>query len=176
MKPSLSLFLLIAAFAAPAAADTCVRIENHTDEYYYMGEIHTAVNQIDQIWFGGGSVAYVTGQQKFVFTTSDSSFFFVNLADSSYVESTLPFDWDLFRRVHRDFLELSNYDEELIAELLKIEGFSAATETTTYIQGFSVNSHERVIGVSEKPAPPDLYAAPEGFRKKSELTLEDING
>ena len=88
----------------------------------------------------------------------------------------LPLDWNLFRRIHRDFLVLSNYDDELIAELLKMEGFSAATETMTYIQGFGVNSRQRVIDVSERPAPPGLYAAPDGFRKKSELTLEDING
>jgi hypothetical protein len=244
MKTCLSLFFVIAALVAPAAADTCVRIESHTDEYYYMGQTHPAEDRIDQIWFGGDKVAYITGNQKMVFDTGDSSFVFVNLADSSYAETKLPFDWanlvstdtyaflekyqrhgeaketaatktigswacreyeitswlnvedgrynereetawmsvelpidwDLFHRIHRDFLVLSNYDDAFIAELLKIDGFSAATETRTYIQGFSVNSRERVVDVSEKTAPPDLYAAPDGFRKKSELTLEDING
>lgn len=244
MKFALSLFLAVTALAAPAAADTCLRIETHTDEYYTMGQTHAAVNGIDQIWFGHGKVAYITGNQKFVFDTGDSAFLFVNLADSSYaatslpldwgnlvstdtyaflekykrygkvkktdatrtvgvwacreyeihswlivedsrynereekayMSSDLPIDWDLFHHVHRDFLELSNYDDELIAEMLKIEGFSAATETTTYIQGFGLNSRQKVIDVSEKPAPPDLYGVPEGFRRKDRLTLEDING
>jgi hypothetical protein len=72
--------------------------------------------------------------------------------------------------------ELSNYDDDLITELLKIDGFSVATESKTYIEGFSVTSRERVIDVSEKTAPPGVYAIPVGFSKKSELTLEDING
>ena len=88
----------------------------------------------------------------------------------------IPIDWDLFRRIHGDFLRLSNYDDAFVAELLKIDGFSAATETKAHIHGFSVNSRMRVLGVSERTAPADLYAAPDGFRKKSELTLEDING
>lgn len=244
MKTFAALFLFLAAPAALAAADTCVRIENHTDEYYYMGQTHAAVDRIDEIWFGDNKVAYVTGNQKFIFDAGDSSFVFVILRDSSYAEARLPFDWaslvskdtyafleryrrrgevkqtaatktiddwlcreyeidswldvedgrynereekawmseempldwDLFRRVHRDFLELSNYDDDLITELLKIDGFSVATETKTYIQGFSVNSHERVVDVSEKTAPPGLYAIPGGFSKKSELTIEDLNG
>jgi len=244
MKTFGAIFLILAAPAALAAADTCVRIENHTDEYYYMGQTHAAVDRIDEIWFGDDKVAYVTGDQKFIFDAGDSSFVFVNLRDSSYAESALPFDWanlvsrdtyaflqryrrhgevkdtvatktiggrlcreyeidswlnvedgrynereekawmseelpldwDLFRRVHREFLELSNYDDDLITELLKIDGFSVATESKTYIEGFSVTSRERVIDVSEKTAPPGVYAIPVGFSKKSELTLEDING
>jgi len=244
MKTCFSLFLVIAALVAPAAADTCVRIESHTDEYYYMGQTHPAEDRIDQIWFGGDKVAYITGNQKILFDTGDSSFVFVNLADSSYAETRLPFDWanlvstdtyaflekyqrhgevketaatktiggwpcreyeitswlivedgrynereetawmsvelpivwDLFRRIHGDFLKLSNYDDAFVTELLKIDGFSAATETMTYIHGFGVNSRQRVIDVSERPAPPGLYAAPDGFRKKNELALEDING
>jgi len=236
--------MIVAAFAAPTAADTCVRIENHTDEYYDMGQTHAAVDRIDQIWFGGERVAYITGDTRFVFDLGDSLFLFVNLADSSYAETTLPFDWAnlvspetnaflekykrvgeirqsdstrtigewacreyeihswlihensrynereerawmsadlpidwrLFGRVHRDFLELSNYDDALIADLLEIQGFSAATEATTYVEGFGLASRLKVIDVTERPAPPGLYGVPEGFRKKNTLTLEDING
>ncbi len=241
---ALILVLVLVAPAAPVAADTCVRIENHTDEYYYMGRTHPAVDRIDEIWFGDNKVAYVAENQKIVLDPGDSLLVFMNLRDSSYAEAKLPFDWadlasketcsileayrrrgeveettetktirgwncrvyeidswldledgrysereekawmsvdlpidwDLFRRTHRDLLALSNYHDGFITALLKIEGFSVATETKTYIHGFSVNSYERVVDVADKTAPPDLFAIPNGFRKKSELTLDDLNG
>jgi hypothetical protein len=244
MKTLAALFLILAAPAALVAADTCVRIENHMDEYYYMGQTHAAVNRIDEIWFGDNKVAYVSEGQKIILDPGDSSLVFMNLRDSTYAEGRLPFDWaglvseetyslletyrrhgeveettetktiggwpcrackidswlnvedgrysereekvwmskelpidwDLFGRVHRDLLALSNYHDDFITKLLKIEGFSVATETKTFIQGFSVNSYERIIDIAEKTAPPGLYAVPNGFRKKSELTLDDLNG
>ena len=244
MRTLAALFLTLVAQTSVIVADTCVRIENHADEYYYMGQTHPAVNRIDEIWFGNGKFAYVTEAQKIVIDLSDSSLVFMVLRDSTYARGRLPFDWkdlvseqtssilqmyrrrgevretaetktiggwpsrayrisswidledgrysereetawmskdipidwDLFRRVHRDLLALSNYDDELMTELLNIEGFSAATETKTYIQGFSVNSSERVVGVDRKAAPPGFYSIPSGFTKKNELTLDDLGG
>ncbi len=238
-----ALFLAFVAPGGPAGAETRVKLESHTDEYYDMGQTHPAVERTSEIWFCGGKLVYITENEKIVFDGPDSSLCYVNLRDSTYAETRLPLDWarlvsgetleflnrykrhgevknatetriiggrncraydietwlnvedgryseraervwmskdlpidwDLFQRTHRDLLVLLNYDDELIPKLLELEGLSVLVETKTYMQGFSVSSYQRVVDVSDAAPPDGLCGIPNGFRKKSKLTLEDLN-
>jgi hypothetical protein len=237
-------FFISVALAGSSLADTRVKIESHTDEYYYMGRTHPAVDQTSEIWFCGGKLVYITENEKIVFDAIDSSLVYMNLSDSTYaatelpldwaglvsgetleflnrykrfgevrqtpetktingwlcraydIESwlivedgrysereervwmskDLPLDWPLFDGTHRDLLVLLNYHDDFISKLLEIEGFSVAVETKTYMQGFSVSSYQRVVEVRETAPPPGLCGIPDGFTKKPELSLEDLNG
>jgi hypothetical protein len=93
-----------------------------------------------------------------------------------WVSTDVPVDWDLHRRVSRDALKLANYDDGLIDALVGIDGLSVEVETKIYVRGFSVDSSERIVEAAEKTPPPGLYEAPKGFRNKTELSLQDING
>jgi hypothetical protein len=248
MKTLLIVFSAAAVIASVlafrSAADTCVKIESHTDEYYYGGETNPAVDRTTEVWYGKDKVAYVTETQKFVIDTGAGTLTFVESRDSSFARTTLPFDWsklagkealgfltryvrrgevaetsetktigawkcrrydvtswidvedgrydereekvwvssdvpidwDLQRRTSRDALKLANYDDALIDALVKIEGLSVEVETKAYVRGFSVGSTERVVEAGDKTPPPGLYQVPPGFREKTELTLQDING
>jgi hypothetical protein len=244
MKAIAAFLILSVALAGPAGADTRVRMRAHKDAYYHMGETHPAVDRTSEIWFCDATLVYVTDNERIVFDTRDSSLVYLNLGDSTYVETDLPLDWrglassetleflerykrrgevmealetrmidgfscraydiaswldvedgrydereervwmsrelpidwSLFEKTHRDFLALLNYHDDLIAKLLEIEGFSVVVYTKTYIQGFSVDSYQRVVDVSDAEPPPGLTRIPDGFRKKPGLTMDDING
>jgi len=248
MKTLLIVFSAAAVIAAigafPSAADTCVKIQSHTDEYYYGGETNPALDRTTEVWYGKDKVAFVTGTQRFVIDVGAGTLTFVEMRDSSYAVAALPFDWsklagketlgfltryvrrgevrespetktiggwkcrrydvtswidvedgrydereekvwvskdvpidwDLQRRTSRDALKLANYDDALIDALVKIEGLSVEVETKAYVRGFSVSSFEKVVDAAEKAPPAGLYEAPAGFRRKTALTLQDING
>lgn len=239
-----ALCVACAAPGGPAGAETRVRLESHTDEYYDMGQTHPAVERTSEVWFCGDKLVYITETEKIVFDGPDSSLYYVNLRDSTYAETKLPFDWarlvsgetleflsrykrhgevknttdtrtiegrncraydietwievddgryserservwmskdlpinwELFQRTHRDLLVLLNYDNEFIPKLLELEGFSVLVETKTYIQGFSVNSFQRIADISDAAPPEGLCGIPNGFKQKQTLTLEDLNG
>jgi hypothetical protein len=44
------------------------------------------------------------------------------------------------------------------------------------MKGFSVDSYEKVVEITEKDPPEDVYSVPTGFNKKDKLSLEDIRG
>ncbi len=92
MKSILAIIVVL-ALTTPVAADTLIKIESHTDDYYYGGRIHAAVDGSSEIWFGGGKMAHVTETRMFVFDLNDNRLLFVNLDDSTYAETPLPLDW-----------------------------------------------------------------------------------
>jgi hypothetical protein len=44
------------------------------------------------------------------------------------------------------------------------------------MKGFTVNSYEKVVEITEKEPPSDVYSAPPGFSKKDKLSMQDIQG
>jgi hypothetical protein len=228
----------------PCAADTCVKIASHTDEYYFGGEMNPAVDRTTEVWYGEEKVAIVTGTQKVVIDAGAGTLTFVEMRDSSFARTTLPFDWsklvaketlgfltryarhgevretsetktigawkcrrydvtswidaedgrynereekvwvsadppidwELQRRTSADALRLANYDAVLVEALSRIEGLSVEVEATVYVRGLAVGSSERVVEAADRTPPPGVYEVPAGFREKTELTLQDLNG
>jgi hypothetical protein len=93
-----------------------------------------------------------------------------------WVSRDPPVDWSLYDETRRDILRFSNYEDGLIEQMMKIEGLRVDSEAKAYVRGFSVNSYDRVTAVEETTAPEGLYSVPEGFKKKAELTLQDLRG
>jgi hypothetical protein len=244
MKNRIATVALLAACPALCVADTCVRIQSHTDEYYYAGELTPATDEATELWFGADRIAYVAGARTYVMDTSESTLVFVNRTDSSYAQTGLPLDWSklasdetaaflsiyrrhgevtetgetrtiggwtcraydvvswidvedgrydereeriwasldppidwtLYRETRRDAFRLSNYDDDLIEKLAKIDGLRVLVEARVHIRGFSIGSRERIVEIGDRTPPPGLYSIPDGFREKETLTLEDLRG
>jgi hypothetical protein len=96
MKP-LSFVLAILFFcgaAAPTGADTCVKQKRHMDEYYYGGVITPEDNSETELWFGGKKMAVLMSNRTVIVDAGKDVLLFANHLDSTYVETTLPFDWN----------------------------------------------------------------------------------
>ncbi len=91
-----------------------------------------------------------------------------------WITEDAPFDASAYDRILEHLLKLQNYNEEFVAEALKIKGFPIYQESAVYMKGFSVNSYEKVVEISVKEPPRDVYSAPTGFRKKDRLSMQDI--
>ena len=91
-----------------------------------------------------------------------------------WVSNDMPFDMDEYRETYLYYLQLQRYNEAFIEELVNINGYQVASESKLYLKGFAVKETEEIVEISEKEAPADVYAAPEGFTKKEKLTIQDL--
>lgn len=91
-----------------------------------------------------------------------------------WVTLDVPFDLDMYGEIIINLRQLMNYNVEFVNELATVKGFLIAAETMTYVKGFGYQSTDRVIDISEKMPPADVYAVPKGYTEKEELTLEDL--
>jgi hypothetical protein len=93
-----------------------------------------------------------------------------------WVTKDIPHATATFNAISRDIFKLRNYKEDFIAELMKIEGMQILEETTHYQQGMSYTSSETAVEVSEKDAPAGTYTLPDWFKKKEQLSRDDLQG
>jgi hypothetical protein len=93
-----------------------------------------------------------------------------------WITTDAPFDASAYDEIMEHLLKLQNYNEEFVTNAVKIKGFPLHQESEIFMKGFSVNSFEKVIEITEKEPPADVYSAPPGFSKKDRLSLEDIRG
>jgi hypothetical protein len=92
----------------------------------------------------------------------------------AWYTTNLPFDLNVYMEILPVFLTLSNFDEALINEMKKIKAVRVSSETTRYIDGKSVNSKREIVEMSEKKAPAGIYSIPKAFKKKDQLTIQDL--
>lgn len=85
---------VVCAAVLPAAADTCFIQKRHMDEYYYGGRVTPEENTDIEMWVGGKKMAYITPTRHIVVDIENGVLLFGNKRDSTYVETTLPFDWN----------------------------------------------------------------------------------
>ena len=55
-----------------------------------------------------------------------------------------------------------------------MEGLPVASDGVIYQKGFSVDTNEELIEMFEEDAPAEVYAVPEGYTKKDQLTIQDL--
>jgi len=91
-----------------------------------------------------------------------------------WVTRDVPFDLNMYGEIIIILRQLMNYTIEFVNELATVKGFLIAAETVTYVKGFGYQSTDRVIDISEKMPPAEVYAVPKGYTEKEELTLEDL--
>ena len=85
--------LFICAVTAPAGADICVKQKRHMDEYYYGGAVTPEDNSESEVWFGDKKMAMYSPNSIVIIDVGKGVLVYANTRDSSYVETTLPFDW-----------------------------------------------------------------------------------
>ncbi len=90
---SLLVVLFICTVTVPAGADVCVKQKRHMDEYYYGGTVTPEDNSESEVWFGDKKMAVFSQNTIVLVDAGKGVLVFANKRDSSYVETTLPFDW-----------------------------------------------------------------------------------
>lgn len=86
----------------------------------------------------------------------------------------LPFDDQKNNHIWDDFfvekiLGILNIEEDSLKEMNKMEtvkGFQVASEVTISIFGTEIKVEAQNMEIAEKPAPPDAYSVPRGYKRK----------
>ncbi len=94
MKTILPLVVGLLLSVSFASADTCLKMESHTDGYYYGGRVNPPENAATEIWYGDSTMAYVAENRTIVIDLKTQSLLWINRNDSTYAETTLPVNWD----------------------------------------------------------------------------------
>ncbi len=63
-----------------------------------------------------------------------------------------------------------------VAELSKIRGLWISQESKVQMMGMEIKSRAEVVEITKKTPPRNIYALPQGYRKKDRLEMEDIQG
>ena len=92
----------------------------------------------------------------------------------AWFTTNVPFDLDVYMEILPVFLKLGNYDEALINEMKKIKAVRVSSETIRYVDGQAVKSNREIVEMSEKNAPAGIYSIPKEFKKKDQLTMQDL--
>jgi hypothetical protein len=91
-----------------------------------------------------------------------------------WVTSDVPFDLAKFDALFGNLLKLNRFSDEYMEKYKKIKGFMIASEETTYAEGLAITTVGKVVEMTEKEPPADLYAIPEDCEKKEILSLQDM--
>ncbi len=94
----------------------------------------------------------------------------------AWVTTEVPCDLKTLNEMTRHLLTLSNFTDELITDLMTIEGLRIAADSVSYNEGIAITTTERVVVLEEKDAPAGTYGVPAGGVKKEALALADLRG
>lgn len=94
----------------------------------------------------------------------------------AWVTADVPCDLETLSEMTRHLLALGNFSEDLITQMMTIEGLRILAESTRYSEGMAITTTERVVALEEKEAPAGIYEAPKDGTKKETLTLADLRG
>jgi hypothetical protein len=91
-----------------------------------------------------------------------------------WATTDVAFNWSRLNKMFSPIRQLGNYSDAYIENLLQIGGFVVLSEITIFLYGSSFGSETRVVGISQKQSPPGTYSAPDGFKKKDQLSMQDL--
>jgi hypothetical protein len=87
------LALVLAAAAAPAAADTVMALKNHADEMSVMGQRTPAQDNVHYYWFSDDATRYDMGDSSVIANLGRKQLYIVNHAEKTYSTIDLPFSF-----------------------------------------------------------------------------------
>jgi len=93
-----------------------------------------------------------------------------------WVATDLPIDLDAYTAMMNHLGVLRSYHVDYIKELGKMHGVPVSSEAVNYRKGFSFNSNEELLDAFEGDPPAGVYAVPEGYTKKEQITMQDLRG
>ncbi|MDI6848332.1 MAG: hypothetical protein QME69_00895 [Candidatus Saccharicenans sp.] len=80
-------------------------------------------------------------------------------------------------KIWPEFIKLElKASSQMVAEISKIHGLWISQESKAQVMGTEVKSRAEVVEISKKSPPRNIYALPQGYRKKNRLEMEDIQG
>jgi hypothetical protein len=94
--------------------------------------------------------------------------------DQVWLTTDLPVDWEVYEKISINTMRLLNYDDDLIEQFSKVDGFTMASSVTIYLKGFGVNSTSEIMEIIETAPIPGIYSLPDYFKKKERLTMADL--
>jgi hypothetical protein len=92
MRPSLTV-LALALAPLPAAADTVLTLQNHSDEMVMMGQRTPAQDNQHFYWFGDQAMRYDMGDTSVITSLEAKKLYVVNHLEKTYSPIDLPFDF-----------------------------------------------------------------------------------
>lgn len=84
--------LLVAVSVLPAAADTHIKLQTHTDGYYQGGTMNPPEDRTTEMWIGDGKLAVVTDIWLMVCDRTQGQVWLANRPDKTYVQTAFPLD------------------------------------------------------------------------------------
>jgi len=87
----------------------------------------------------------------------------------------VPFNWKLANELFRLIRSFFNPQETYLSELKKMKGFVMAAKHLLFNEGYQVKLSFKIVEISNKKPPKDIYDIPQGFRKKEKLNFTDLD-
>ncbi|MFW6128755.1 MAG: DUF4412 domain-containing protein [Candidatus Aminicenantaceae bacterium] len=88
----------------------------------------------------------------------------------------VPFDWkDFNTNMMANMLKTQmRLSDEAVQELMKIEGFAVASETSTEVMGQTQKTTTEVVEISKKTPDASVYQPPAGYTKQDKFSMKDM--
>lgn len=95
---------------------------------------------------------------------------------TTWAVTNAPIDMTAYTEMMVEVGKLRNFSDALIEETKKIDGLPVESAGVVYQKGFSVDTKDALIEMFEDDAPADVYSIPDGYKKKEQLTIQDLRG
>ena len=93
-----------------------------------------------------------------------------------YATTDVPFDLkNYMEKVYGTYLKAQfRLDDASAKEMMKIQGFWIASETSMEMMGAKIHTTTEVIEISSKTPPAGVYSVPAGYTKQAKLSMQDM--
>lgn len=83
----------------------------------------------------------------------------------------IPFDGQMASEYIGLLCKFSNFGEDLLEQVMAIDGFELLSEGVRYAEGQAINSSRKVVEMEEKDPPHDVYTVTNDYRKKDKISV-----
>ncbi len=92
-----------------------------------------------------------------------------------WASTDVPLDMEKFSKLYANVLKAQlRLDDASLKEMEKIKGYWIASETTGEMMGAKMRTTTEVVEISQKAAPPGVYAVPAGYKKTEFLDMKGM--
>jgi Domain of unknown function (DUF4412) len=94
---------------------------------------------------------------------------------SVWASTDVPFDLAKFQNLYRNvMIAQMRLDEASVKEMMKINGYWIASETSMEAMGTKMRTTSEVIEITKKAPDASVYSVPAGYTKKDKLSMQDM--
>jgi hypothetical protein len=99
-----------------------------------------------------------------------------DIVNKSFVTRDVPFNLNIYKKSIYNINRFTNFEEEYLKEMDKVEGFPLKAEIILYQRGDKMTRQREAVEIIQKAPGKDVYSIPPGFTKKEKITLAEIQG